>query len=312
VNQKVLIFHLWNARIKARKVAEAEAFYLLRDLQPQILKGGPLSEKKGIFWIAIPEDGLTSAVRRFERLGYTRAVDLPSVVPEGALPGNYTELLSKGELIRWRNQYHQLVRLHETEQQTLLDDAPDRREFYLQRSDGLVRAVKGYRGDGQALSRRALPAYDARMLANLVRPPAGNGLFLDPFAGAGGIVLEAIRNGYQVYSIDSDPFLVHGLAHLGAQHCLADARRLPFGDAMLDAIATEPPYDPIAEQTIAAALQEMTRVLKVGACLAIFAAAWQAEILHATGRSLPLSLYLDSPVNRKGTDCIVLAWEKVR
>jgi hypothetical protein len=25
-----------------------------------------------------------------------------------------------------------------------------------------------------------------------------------------------------------------------------------------------------------------------------------------------LSFYLDSPVNRKGTDCIVLAWEKVR
>lgn len=303
---------MWNARIKARRVAEVEAFNLLRDLDPQILKGGPLSEKKGVFWISIPKVSLSIARQRFHRLGYTQSVEMPLIVPETELQENYIELLSKGEIIRWRKQYYKLLRLHETNLQTLLDDAPDKREFLLKFSDGAIHPVKGYRGDGQALSRRGLPTYDARMLANLVRPQVENAIFLDPFAGVGGIVIEAIRNGYKVYSMDIDPFLVYGLSNFGAHHILANARTIPFDDATVDAIATEPPYDKIAAETVFSSLKEMVRVLRLGGRLAIFAAAWQADSLRTIGQSLELVSFLDSPVNRKGTDCVVLAWEKVK
>jgi SAM-dependent methyltransferase len=145
-------------------------------------------------------------------------------------------------------------------------------------------------------------------------PPRGElegGVFLDPFAGIGGIVIAALAGDYTaVLSTDDDAFLMHGLTHIGAHHCVADARRLPFADATVDAIATEPPYDEVAEDIINTALVEMVRVLKDGARLAVFCAAWQAEGLRDTAKALPITSYLDSPVNRKGTDCVVLAWQK--
>jgi adenine-specific DNA methylase len=307
----MLIFHLWNARNKARKVAEIEARNLLRGLNPQVLKGGPLSEQRGVFWIGIPENALSHAQKRLNRLGYTRAVDLVQLMPEDTLPTNYQEHIEKKEMVRWRKQYHKVVRLHETSKSTILNSSPDKREFMLKLSDGVIQPVRGYRGDGYALSRRGLPPYDARMIVNLVTPSAEMAKFLDPFAGVGGVVIEARENGYQVFSSDIDPFLMHGLAQLGTTHCVSDARCLPFDHDTIDAIATEPPYDTSTEQLLEDSLKEMVRVLKIGARLAIFAADWQAGLLRSAGISCKLVPFLDAQVNRKGTDCFVIAWEKV-
>ncbi len=326
----VLIFHLWNARRKARRVAQAEAVNLLRGLDPQVLPGGPLSERGGVFWIAIPERAIPQAIPRLTGLGYTQAVDHVVEVTDD-LPANPKKAASQGELIRWNRRYHELVRLYAADKCAMRQRAPDRRVFMLKLADGDIHPVRGYRGDGQALSRRGLPPYDARMLVNLVTPdvPPSNasregsvilslpkdlppaGTFLDPFAGIGGIVLEALAGDYaRVLSVDDDAFLMYGLAHIGARHCVADTRRLPFADATVDAIATEPPYDEMAEEIVNAALAEMVRVLKSGARLAVFCAAWQAEALRSIAEALPITLYLDSPVDRKGTDCVVLAWRK--
>jgi len=311
MEQIVLICHLWNARRKAREVAEAEMVGLLRDLDPQLLKGGPLSEKKGVFWIAIPLGSIDSAQKRLDRLGYTQFVDVPVLVPEGELPTNPQQAVQRGELIRWRKQYHKPVRIYKASRKMMLESAPDRREFMLQLSDGELQAVKGYRGDGKALSRRGLPPHDARMLVNLVRPMGTHKrTFLDPFAGVGGIAIEAIASGFEVFSTDIDPFLMHGLSHFGAKHCIADAGSLPFADDSFDAIATEPPYDRTAEVVMHQSLVEITRISKHGARLAIYCAAWQAEGLRKISRISDLEIFLDAPVNRKGTECVVLAWEK--
>jgi SAM-dependent methyltransferase len=310
MTQVVLVFHMWNARRKARQVAEAETCQLLRDLNPQVLAGGPLSEVKGIFWIAIPQENLEIARTRFPRLGYTQFVDMPMVVPDGELPADPSRAVRRRELVRWRNQYHRLDRVYEADSQAMLDSAPDRREFMLRYAGGGIRPVKGYRGDGNTLSRRGLPPHDARLLVNLVRPGTPDTVFLDPFAGVGGVVLEAIASGYQVLSADIDPFLMDGLSHFGARHCIADAARLPFAGAAIDGIATEPPYDRITAKLVQPWLAEMTRVLKTGARLAVFCASWQADGFRRGSQSLGLECYLDEAVNRKGTDCVVLAWVK--
>jgi SAM-dependent methyltransferase len=280
-------------------------------LNPQVLKGGPLSEQSGVFWIGIPENALSHAQKRLHRLGYTRAVDLVQLVPEDTLPSNYQELIERKEMVRWRKQYHKVVRLHQTNKNTILSSSPDRREFMLKLADGGIQPVRGYRGDGNALSRRGLPPYDARMIVNLVTSPAERAKFLDPFAGVGGVVIEAIENGFQVFSTDIDPFLMHGLKNFGAAHCVSDARCLPFDNDTISAIATEPPYDKSTEKLLEDSLKEMVRVLKIGARLAIFAAAWQADLLRSAGLAYKLVPFLEAQVNRKGTDCFVIAWEKV-
>jgi SAM-dependent methyltransferase len=311
MEQTVLICQLWKARLKAREVAEAEMVGLLRDLRPQVLKGGPWSEKKGVFWIGIPLDNLDSAQSRLVRLGYTRVVDVPVEVSEGELPSNPKQAVQRGELIRWRKKYYKPVKIYQADNKVMFESAPDRREFKLVLSDGEIQAVKGYRGDGQALSRRGLPPHDARMLVNLVRPmETGTRSLLDPFAGVGGIVLEAVTSGMEVFSTDIDPFLMHGLAHFDARHCVANANHLPFADNSFDAIATEPPYDRTTEGVIQYFLVEMERVLKHRGRLAVYCAAWQADGLKMAGRTAGLEITLDSPVNRKGTACVVLAWVK--
>lgn len=311
MEETVLICHLWNARRKARDVAEAEMVGLLRDLQPRILNGGPWSERKGVFWITIPPDNLESAQIRLGRLGYTRVVDVPVVISEGELPSNPKQAVQRGELIRWRNKYFKPVQIFQASGKMMLESAPDRREFMLPQSDGEIQPVKGYRGDGQALSRRGLPPHDARMLVNLVRPMGKElGSFLDPFAGVGGIIIEAVASGMEVFSTDIDPFLMHGLAHFGARHCVANATNLPFADGAIDAIATEPPYDRTTEGNLQNFLEEMERVLSHAGRLAVYCAAWQADELREAGHNAGLEITLDAPVNRKGTACMVIAWVK--
>jgi ubiquinone/menaquinone biosynthesis C-methylase UbiE len=110
--------------------------------------------------------------------------------------------------------------------------------------------------------------------------------------------------------MDIDPALRFGLAHFGAQHAVADARALPYPDNSIDAVATEPPYDEEALDSVAKALVEMTRVLKHGGKLTMLCALAQAEALRARSRQLALELWLDEGVDRKGLPCVLLAWRK--
>ncbi len=299
----LLICTIREARRKARVAATAEALCLLRDLKPAAPDRGPLAERGGVFWIALPRDAIDLAVDRLPRLGYTQAVDV-LVDTAGARRPSGTNR------VRWKQRDYRLMRVYAEDTQAARDLAPDRRTFVLESAAGEARPVRGYRGDSGPLSRRGLTTYDARLLVNLVMPTAG-ATFLDPFAGIGGLVLEAVASGLCVLSVDFDPKLRHGLAASGARHCVADASRLPFGGETIDAAATEPPYDEQAESVVVRALGEMARVLKLGRRLAMLCAAWHADNLRRAGNSLGLRPFLDSPIDRKGTDCTVLAWEKI-
>src|SRR5256886_2840539 len=217
----MLIFNLRPARCKARVVATMEALSLLRDLQVGAPVGGPLSEQGGVFWITVPGEAVETVITRLSRLGYTYAVDLLEAEERDSERAPRAQK-ARAQLVRWQRKFYHLVRVYEEDAQFARESAPDRRTFLLTTNEGEVRSVQGYRGNGQPLSRRGLPVCDARMLVNLVTAGEGT-LLLDPFAGTGGVVIEALASGCSVTSADFDPALQEGLSHLGAKHYVADA-----------------------------------------------------------------------------------------
>ncbi|MBD3180963.1 methyltransferase domain-containing protein [Candidatus Poribacteria bacterium] len=301
-----LVFYIRKARSKARQAAIMEVSCLFRDMGVFIPSGGPLSEKGQVFWVDIPQKHIDDAVDRMQRLGYTEAVDM--LEPAEALANPRQR--SRRQLVKWKRDYYKLVRLYEEDKRRIRKLAPDRRKFMLEICEGEVKFIRGYRGDGGLLSRRGLPVCDARLLTNLVFTPGENKNFLDPFAGVGGIILEAFPNNYRVFSTDSDDFLRHGLDHIADYHSVADAACLPFKPETFDAIATEPPYHEETDYLVKHALREMHRVAKPGCRISMLCIDWQGGILRHEADSLELTCYLDLPVNRKGVDCVVMAWEK--
>jgi Methyltransferase domain len=297
-----LVLHLRAARRRARAAAVAEALALLHDLEPSAPAGGPLADRGGVVWVELPEGRLAAAAARLPRLGYSTAVDL--LVADQA-PGRG----GGPAAVRWRGRGWRLERLHAEDAAGHRERAPDRRVFWFQAGGGPARPVRGYRGGAGSLARRGLPVCDARLLVNLVAP-AGPGLLLDPFAGVGGVALEARAAGWRVVTADLDPALRHGLGRLGDAHLVADARALPLRAGSVDAVATEPPYDRAVGPLAGQALAETQRLLRPGGATAWLCAAWQAPGLRATAAALGLEAVLDCPVDRKGVAVVALAWRR--
>jgi SAM-dependent methyltransferase len=295
----MLVLHLRAARRRARAAAVAEALALLEDLEPSAPGGGPLSELGGTAWVTVPRRHLRPALERLGRLGYTAAVDLLEPRPDDA---------GGGTAVRWRRRWWQATRVHQADEAMLRQRAPDRRPFLLECGDGRVREVTGYRGSGADGARRALPVADARMLVNLTGPPRG--ALLDPFAGAGGIALEAAEAGWTVVTADLDPVLRFGLAALARLHLVADVRRLPLRAGSVDAVASEPPYDPGAGPVVAEAVAELARALRPGGRLALLVTPDQAVLARGAALTAGLAPGLDAPVDRKGLEVVALTWSR--
>ncbi|MFC1857252.1 TRM11 family SAM-dependent methyltransferase [Thermodesulfobacteriota bacterium] len=188
-------------------------------------------------------------------------------------------------------------------------DAPDKRSFLLECSDGVIRRITGYRGSYGDFEHRGLPVEDSRLLVNVVFSP-NLGRLLDPFAGVGGIVIEAKKAGWETWSIDIDPSLRHGLAKLSDHHLVASSNKLPLDNAVIDAIATEPPYHSGACEVVTKAVSELHRVLKPGGRIAILAAKKQAKMLQKAADPVGFDLNISTPINRKGTDVVCLCWKR--
>ena len=96
----------------------------------------------------------------------------------------------------------------------------------------------------------ALDVLTARSMVNLAKVPAG-GLVLDPFAGTGGILIEAGALGYEAIGVEVVRDIARGCrenlrAILGASApwdlVQADSLLPPFREEVADAVVTDPPY----------------------------------------------------------------------
>lgn len=300
----VLVLRLRPARRRARGAAVAEVVALLRHLGARPAKGGPLSEQSGTAWVAI-DDSRTCDVRDALRpLGYTREVLL-------VRPVNGDDRIDDVVgTVRWHRRDAALVRIWHEPDDALRDRAPDRRTFLLECGDGVVRPITGYRGSGGPLERRALPVVDARLLVNLVWS-SGGGVLLDPFAGAGAVVVAAVSVGWKTLSMDIDHVLRFGLADFGARHMVADARALPLCDSSIDAVATEPPYHPEAVAVMPWAIGEMARVLRRGGRGALLVAEAHGDQLATEASLHGLALTLNEAIDRKGTPVRCIAFQRL-
>jgi hypothetical protein len=259
-----------------------------------------MADRAGIVWVEMPTAVREVAVGRLPRLGYAATVSILLPAAQGA---------SRDLRVRWRGRDHALRVVHDADPDLLRAHAPDRRSFLLESSDEVVREVTGYRGGAGPLTHRALPVLDARLLVNLVFRPE-RGVLLDPFAGAGGIVLEARDSGWRTLSADNDTTLRFGLARTAFAHLVADARALPLQPQSIDGIATEPPYHPSAADAVLEALDELFRVLRPGARLAMLVVAAQRATIARRAAELGFVAELDSTIDRRGTAVVASVWRR--
>jgi len=112
----------------------------------------------------------------------------------------------------------------------------------------------------------------ARALVNLSQAMPGERL-LDPFAGTGGILVEACLIGIDGIGVDVQKRLIRGakanLLGLDCSLIIGDAKRLPFKEASIDAAVLDTPYGRSAliearskEDLLSESLVELHRVLK--------------------------------------------------
>src|SRR5262245_3703732 len=252
--ERLLVLRLRKSRQKAREAAVGEVLGVLRGLRARRASGGPASETAGVAWVSIDSRDLGAAFPRFHGLGYTSALELVTPIKDLIRPG-------RSIVTRWRGRDVGLVPLWTEPDTELRANAPDRRSFLLECASGATRRINGYRGGNGPLEHRALAVEDARLLVNLVRSDGGTRL-LDPFAGAGGVIIEARSRGFTTTSVDIDRALRFGLSELSGDHVVGDARVLPFADQIFDAVATEPPYHPGALETVVAVIWEAARVTR--------------------------------------------------
>lgn len=158
----------------------------------------------------------------------------------------------------------------------LLAEAPHNRTFDI-REGADVKPASGHR------AHRALSTLDARFLLNIVDPRPTD-LILDPFAGFGGFVREAVTRGLRIVASDLDETLFPGLAKLDPLACFrADASRLPLATGLFDTVITEPPFHPSRCPDVLAAVREMVRVLKPGGRMLLLIADHMRKVVGAKG-----------------------------
>lgn len=251
------------------------------------------------FWtkhrlLAVMDLPPNKVVQKAKLSGYIEAI---LSVREEPYMGEELHAQPKGRwLVGWvrigdRRRFQREIYLQDDEERLRL--SPDRRPFKVE-VNGRVIPARGHK------HHRGLSPLDARFLLNLAGL-SGDELILDPFAGFGGIVLEARRRGLRIIASEIDPALRLGLKEVSGGMCtIADARRLPFKSGSFDAVVTEPPYRREQRRVVIEAMGELCRVSKEGGTIVILASEAMTEDLIERLEELGRRLRESYPVRRHG------------
>ncbi|MBN1468103.1 MAG: hypothetical protein JW924_05205 [Fusobacteriaceae bacterium] len=307
-NETILLFYLRNSRIKAKRAAIMEVYLVLKDYGGVFMFNGVLNHVKGIFSFRVPSYNLNAIHRVVQNFGYVRGIyeaDFKTSISQ-----NNTNLNLNSELI-WKKNKFSLNVFYEFNPTEFRLRAPDKRKFKILDWNGNVKEVSGYRGDGTDISKRALPAEDARLLLNLSAPKRNERL-LDPFVGGGGIIYEARDSGYSLdlYSSDIDPILKPGLEMLGSKHVTSNIIDLNFDDEFFDIICTETPFSGNANKEIILGLSNLYRILNRNGRLVMMCSELQEKIISKKTNELGIHKYFSMLINRKGTSVYIMAFKK--
>jgi ubiquinone/menaquinone biosynthesis C-methylase UbiE len=281
------------------EAAKAEFLSVFRDQRIELMREIPSRMRMDVAITGkdtCSTDGLSNEgiAHRAEKLGYTQGI---ISVHEEPYRGEELHSYRTGRWavgwLRKRDRKIFLTEIYRQDEAKLLETAPHRRVFLIER-DGEVAAAKGHR------YRRGLSPADARFMVNIAEL-RGDELILDPFAGIGGILIECMERGLKILAADADPVLRPGLAEISHSRCaIADARQLPFGDGIFDFIITEPPFNIRYRQAVLDSMVELRRVIQRGGRIMLLIAQDMHErILSCMARS-EFQLTRDFTLRRHG------------
>ncbi|MGI5820144.1 MAG: TRM11 family SAM-dependent methyltransferase [Armatimonadota bacterium] len=276
------------------ETARAELLAAARHLPLTIIDEHPAVNRALVSIDAAPEAALLAIM---PRLGYTEALTRVTREFDAGVGMEHREARKidrwlVGEYRRGDDRVmHELI--WRADDDARLQRSPHARPFSM-RIHGEIEATLSRR------QRRRLSCCDAMVMLNLARADE-DGLVVDPFAGIGGIVVEARRMGLRVVCGDIARALAPGLREVsGGIATIWDATALPLPDRCADAVVTEPPYADEAQEDVLAAMAEVARVMRPAARAVVLIDEEIADALLNAARKVGLGPDEQYPVHRAG------------
>jgi len=311
---RVIACRIRNSRLKAKRLAILEMLFAQSDNGILAIKNGPLGDIKGVVCFFCPRGNLDAFRERLSGIGYCRKFYLLDFGGEsgaglGAAPLGKAFGLNSVNPPVWKGRRFFAGAFYEQESRVYEERSPHKREFRITGSDGSVKTVFGYRGNGSELGRRALPVEDARCMVNLSLPRV-NKRMLDPFAGAGGIVFEfgCIVPDGTATSVDVDPVLKPGLEFYGSAHHVMNAKDVSFPRNAFDSVVTEVPFPESAVGDIVKGFANINRSLSDDGVFVVMCGKNQFGKIRDAMAELGNRLLFSHEVDRKGTDVEIGVW----
>jgi hypothetical protein len=302
----IIVCKIRNSRLKAKQIAVLEMIFAQIDNEILLIKNGPLGDIKGIISFFCPKKNMESFKDRLFGIGYCYKFYLLDFENESkAVPAGLDTI---NPLI-WKGRKFSVCDFYCQDNNVYEEQSPQKREFKIN-SDGEIKTITGYRGNGSELGKRALPVEDARCMVNLSLP-SKNKKALDPFAGAGGIVYQFkyIAPDGNITSIDIDPVLKPGLDYYASAHYVMNVNDASFAKNSFDSVITETPFSEKAVDDIIAAFSKIDSWLSDDGIFVIMCGKNQCLRIYSSMARKNVLLF-SHEIDRKGMDVEISIWRK--
>jgi len=312
----VIVCMIRNSRIKAKQTAILEMIFAHYDNEIILILNGPLGDIRGLISFFCPKKKLAPFKERLYGMGYCNkfySLDFEnenlSLERNGSRRGN-TDLISVNPLV-WKGKKFSVNSFYCQDEKIYEEQSPHNREFKITMSDGEVKTVTGYRGDGSEYGRRSLPVEDARCMVNLSIPRLNKRL-IDPFAGGGGIIFafRYIEPSGAAASIDFDPVLKPGLEFYDSAHYVQNSAEAAFPENSFDSVVTEAPFSANAINDIVKTLIGLNASVSDNGIFVLMCEKNQSNAVFGAMNKRGIFLLFNQEIDRKGTDVNISVWSR--